>query len=342
MEPSFLKESRTLIAILVSSAVLASCATGATVYKVATGSHQCQPLRSSEFKAISIFQDLKGDDLQAGLCSSGKANRKIKFLVTGVLPKHNKGTPIDHAAKSDVKAMDYLRKYMKNWFNQVTLPSDTCDPLGDLIYTIRIESPSKLNEAGIWPNAASYDRGSDNKKDFVSHWSQLYVPIVDATNQLFAIGSGAICQGHEHSFGDVTQTGCGAVELPLQSLASSSASEGTYPLVLNRYKELDQMISEYALVLSKEQQHQLIGDQIREANSVGQIVESYIGLDHSNKVSIQNTVRDRKILWRHYFNAMTSVKEAKTDNPRLIQFEVSLNLDPFCQYARKVSDLIAQ
>lgn len=50
----------------------------------------------------------------------------------------------------------------------------------------------------------------------------------------------------------------------------------------------------------------------------------------------------REAVWRKYISTFTTVKEAQTADPQVINFEVSLGLDVFCAYARPINDLKAE
>jgi hypothetical protein len=62
----------------------------------------------------------------------------------------------------------------------------------------------------------------------------------------------------------------------------------------------------------------------------------------SGKLEISNLLNDSQHLWRQYFDHMTSVKEANTDNPQIVRFEATLDLAPFCSFARPVADLVSK
>lgn len=60
------------------------------------------------------------------------------------------------------------------------------------------------------------------------------------------------------------------------------------------------------------------------------------------KFQLGEAVRDRYSLWDAYFQSFTSYKAAQTKDPRVIDYEVSLDLSLFCAYGRPVDDFISK
>jgi hypothetical protein len=58
--------------------------------------------------------------------------------------------------------------------------------------------------------------------------------------------------------------------------------------------------------------------------------------------NLSAAVRERDRLWERYLQTFTSRKEAQSANPRLVDYEVSLDLGLFCAYGRAVADLTAR
>lgn len=62
----------------------------------------------------------------------------------------------------------------------------------------------------------------------------------------------------------------------------------------------------------------------------------------SLKFVFSDAVADRGIMWRYYVKTFTSVKESQTGDPQLIDYDVSIDLNVFCEYGRPVNDLVSQ
>lgn len=57
---------------------------------------------------------------------------------------------------------------------------------------------------------------------------------------------------------------------------------------------------------------------------------------------LTEAIKDRRKLWNAYFSQAVRVDEAQTEDPSIIQFNIRLNLDLFCAYARPVKDLLTK
>jgi hypothetical protein len=55
-----------------------------------------------------------------------------------------------------------------------------------------------------------------------------------------------------------------------------------------------------------------------------------------------DAVGSRQRLWNAYFNKAVVVEEAQTSDPDVVQFNVRMDLDLFCAYARPVQDLLTK
>lgn len=53
-------------------------------------------------------------------------------------------------------------------------------------------------------------------------------------------------------------------------------------------------------------------------------------------------IEHRRKIWNAFFEKSVSVDEAQTDDPSTIQFNLKLNLEVFCAYARPVKDLLTR
>lgn len=58
--------------------------------------------------------------------------------------------------------------------------------------------------------------------------------------------------------------------------------------------------------------------------------------------SIKYAVEERSKLWQYMALRYTTVKEAVNDDPDTLNFEIGLDLSLFCQYKRRVSDLVSR
>ena len=69
---------------------------------------------------------------------------------------------------------------------------------------------------------------------------------------------------------------------------------------------------------------------------------NFLGYDRLNKdlpIDIADAIRFKKEIWERYLIYNSTVKESPTNDPQIKNIEVSLDLNDFCKYGRKVSDL---
>lgn len=60
---------------------------------------------------------------------------------------------------------------------------------------------------------------------------------------------------------------------------------------------------------------------------------------NSNEIDISGAISNKNNLWRSYIKRFTSIKEASEDHSRKSTIELALDLNIFCNYGRKISDL---
>ena len=63
-------------------------------------------------------------------------------------------------------------------------------------------------------------------------------------------------------------------------------------------------------------------------------------IDFKLKPAPSRAIEHRAELWAEYFRAYTTVKESPSDDGSSFHFEVSLDLNAACKYARPISDLV--
>lgn len=101
--------------------------------------------------------------------------------------------------------------------------------------------------------------------------------------------------------------------------------------------DLNDLMNEYTILAPKEVVEKMTGS---EFNS--QYPYSSIILDENGQIDISKAVRRKNDVWKAYIRKFTSIKEASEDNSRKSSIELSLDLNVFCKYGRKISDLQSQ
>jgi hypothetical protein len=77
----------------------------------------------------------------------------------------------------------------------------------------------------------------------------------------------------------------------------------------------------------------LVPESLKETYGIGMI----IGLS-----DISSALKYRRSLWRQMIEQFTTVKEAPSDDPYVLKFEVNLDLSFFCRYRQRIQDLVTQ
>lgn len=67
-----------------------------------------------------------------------------------------------------------------------------------------------------------------------------------------------------------------------------------------------------------------------------------VGLNPDGGFNLSALVRERDQIWDVYFRRYTRLREAVNEDPRVIDFEVSLDLGLFCRYGRAAGDLVTR
>jgi hypothetical protein len=57
---------------------------------------------------------------------------------------------------------------------------------------------------------------------------------------------------------------------------------------------------------------------------------------------ISEALRYRPLLWRRMIERFTTVREAPSEDPYVMRFEVSLDLSYYCRYRRRIQDLVTR
>lgn len=104
--------------------------------------------------------------------------------------------------------------------------------------------------------------------------------------------------------------------------------ESIYPLRRLIPFETHSFSSEYTMLIPPETQTGLFGGTI------------FVRKDGT--FDLEQAVKDRRRLWEAYIKRFTMVAEAQDKDPDITRYEVSLNLEPFCAYGRRIDDILTK
>lgn len=101
--------------------------------------------------------------------------------------------------------------------------------------------------------------------------------------------------------------------------------------------DLGNLMDEFTILTPKNVIEEITGTEFNSRFPYSSIV-----LNESGEIDISKAISRRNDLWKAYIYKFTSIKEASEDNSQKSTIELSLDLNVFCKYGRKVSDLQSQ
>ncbi len=100
--------------------------------------------------------------------------------------------------------------------------------------------------------------------------------------------------------------------------------------------DLNNLTSNYVVLAPKE-----VVEKIVDSESDSASLETTI-LNENGEIDVSKAIDQRDRLWNAYINKFTSIKEASEQNAQKSTVELTLDLNVFCKYGRKISDLQSQ
>jgi len=100
--------------------------------------------------------------------------------------------------------------------------------------------------------------------------------------------------------------------------------------------DLSNLLNEYTVLLPKDIIAEITGDE-SDSRAYSTVI-----LNDNGEIDLSKAIDRRGTLWKAYIKKFTSVKEASEDNSKRSIIELSLDLNAFCRYGRKISDLQSQ
>lgn len=101
--------------------------------------------------------------------------------------------------------------------------------------------------------------------------------------------------------------------------------------------DLNSLFSQYTLLTPKE-----VTEQITDNSFDSKFLYRTILLDENGNANISKAISGKDNLWKTYIKKFTLIKESEDDNSNKSNLELSLDLNVFCKYGRKISDLQSQ
>jgi len=101
--------------------------------------------------------------------------------------------------------------------------------------------------------------------------------------------------------------------------------------------DLHNLMWEYTILTPKEIIEEITGSEFDK-----RYLHRTILLDEDGQIDISKALTSKNELWHAYIKKYTRIKEVSDDNSNQSTIELSLDLNVFCKYGRKISDLQSQ
>lgn len=101
--------------------------------------------------------------------------------------------------------------------------------------------------------------------------------------------------------------------------------------------DLNNLMNEYTILAPKEVIEKITDTEFDSSN-----LHSSLILNENGEVDISKAINNKDRLWKSYVRKFSSIKEAAEDNSQKSTVELSLDLNVFCRYGRKIVDVQSQ
>ena len=129
-------------------------------------------------------------------------------------------------------------------------------------------------------------------------------------------------------------------ELGLGTVVKGSAT--FFPLTPSFQLEASEFRRFFTMLIPPEEQAKLFRERRNKYGTTVTHSERPFGVNDQGVLAASTAIEDQEPIWRSYFASFTNVKESVTDDPYVINFQVELDLNPFCAYGRNTADLMSK
>lgn len=270
-------------------------------------------------------------------CSQGRQVRSLKTKIQAVISKPPAGTPIDEAAQIQNKKRRLIQEQIKNFYNTLFFEEGlTRTGFGQEIelseffvteanssqeFITKSKLPTESCESGC-TSLVSYDQDSQLILSFGLHRYQIqYVRDKFLTPKYLLVGT------------DANRSGFVSANKTTVSAFTSSAAETSteHKTMTDLYLIEKTLAQKFTMLVPAEAQESIFGGKVFFTGSGGQ----FSLRDAANPENL-------KKLWATYLSHFTTYKESQSTDPQIINYEVELDLKPFCSYGRAIDDLVSK
>jgi hypothetical protein len=273
-----------------------------------------QPLFLSQTDGRSAPKDVS--EWKKSICQDGVALKRYEFTIRGIVPPTPAGTLVTDSADATARWQAQMEEAAQNFFlANMDRPLQkklerryTCPVLNYYVLASKDAKQFEQDQKERMYQSLSKDlRASSMAFMFVR---------MPNDKRFFLVERSAIAQGTRESGADlrtaIPNLNTNAIFVAADTTTASSVKRDlALPLGLAYLGDLEIMANDFVLVPGGE-------------------------------IDVKQAVQNRHNDFKEYIKRNTRVEENQTDDPSVIDFKVALDLQPFCQSARPVSDFITK
>lgn len=261
-------------------------------------------------------------------CANGRNQRPLETTIRAVLPRLPKGVALDVASSAQQDIYKYFRNLVKNYYNQ-SLYEDTLGnkklPNSNVVFAIK--EPTLDGITSLAKDTRANDKTPLTLLSINGHNTLLLgmMKLPTYARSYYSGSENGLFQWRE-SQGEPALGSALDVIFPKRPILDDRGQQ-IYPVYPALPFEIIFLQKYFTMLIPKETQQQMFGDD-----------EFFLHKDGS--FDLGAATQRRASIWNAYVASQTSLKEAQTDDPQIIDFQVKLDLNLFCRYGRIVSDLL--
>lgn len=264
----------------------------------------------------------------AAYCANGRSLRPMETHIRAILPRPPKGIAIDAAGEVKERMYQVFRKVVKGYYTRATYQKAlNSSGVSDGLQMFALREAS----ADAFMKLAKDTRANDQVPVslLALHGSNTLLLGLVAMPTYQAMGySGSrkdLFQWREVGVGTSTNDALDLV-FPGRPLKAADGQK-IYPLYQAVPFEVAYFQRHFTMLVPPETQRQAFGR-----------ADFFVRRDGT--FDLATAVAHREDIWDAYIASQTSLKEAQTDDPQIIDFQMDLNLKLFCTYGRPVAELV--
>lgn len=314
---------------------------------------QCTTSRKYSEDEISTLLSVKDNSgsvqpMFDQFCFKGKQKRPVTRKIKLVLPKQAQGQIVTDAAEADQEIHRRAREIIKNYFaigqtwgQPFKMPLQRDRNGNDLILGLTSKGEKDLigyfkgavSPSELWPSIIEQDASS---KKAVLGFVPLPAYVFKSVDPRL--------KNQPSTLERAGRAGGVLATISPSTLDVSDQEQQVFPLMMINPEPSRSFSKEFTMLIPAEVQAKLFKrsthSEIVEGDS--HVESKAMFVDSDGRFNIKQAVARKDKIWEIYLEELTTVKEAQTSDPQIINYEINLDLNPFCTYGRKVSDLVTK